>query len=125
MYGKIIITVEIAGEFGETLPSQIALREVNDPDNQRLLELHLDKGEASAIALAMGISDSKLILDDAKAREIARQLGLTYTGTLGVVVSAKLRGIIPSIKPILNKMSQAGFWLSEEMEAQALALARE
>jgi len=53
------------------------------------LELQLDKGEASAIALALEIQDSTLILDDFKARKVAEKLGLKITGTLGLMILPK------------------------------------
>lgn len=83
------------------------------------------KGESSAIALALEIPDSTLILDDIKGRKIANHLGLTYTGTLGVIIKAKLNGIIPSIKPILGKIKQTNFRLSPNLELQALKAANE
>lgn len=90
-----------------------------------LLELQIDKGESSAIALALEIPESTLILDDFKARKIADKLGLTYTGTLGVIIKAKLKGIVPSIRPIINKMKQTDFRLSAEIELYALRQAKE
>jgi predicted nucleic acid-binding protein len=36
------------------------------------------------------------------ARKFAAQLGLSITGTLGIIIKAKLEGIIPSVIPILN-----------------------
>lgn len=45
----------------------------------------------------------KLILDDFKARKLAANLQLQFTGTLGVFLKAKEIGIIPSIKPVLKK----------------------
>jgi predicted nucleic acid-binding protein len=87
--------------------------------------MQIDKGESSAIALALETPDSTIILDDYKARKIAKQLGLIFTGTIGVIVKAKLKGIIPSIKPILEKIKQSDFRLSPEIELQALKEAKE
>ncbi len=84
-----------------------------------------DKGESSALALALETPDSTVILDDYKARKIAAQLGITYTGTIGVIIKAKLKGIIPSIKPLLEKIKQTDFRFSAEIEAQALLEADE
>jgi len=87
--------------------------------------MQIDKGESSAIALALETSDSTVILDDYKARKIAEQLGLTYTGTIGVIIKAKLTGKIPSIKPLLQKIKQTDFRLSAEIELLALKEANE
>ena len=75
--------------------------------------------------MALETPDCTIILDDFKARRIAEQLRLSYTGTIGVIIKAKLNGIIPSIKPILEKMKQSDFRLSEEIELLALSLASE
>jgi predicted nucleic acid-binding protein len=125
LYSKITTTVEIATEFGEPLPEWVEILSVKSKDTQRLLEMQIDKGESSAIALALEISDSLLILDDIKARKVATQLGLSITGTLGIIIKAKLEGIIPSVIPILNKIKQTDFRLSNEVELQVLKSAME
>lgn len=85
----------------------------------------MDKGEASAIALALEIPESTIILDDQKARKVAENLGLEITGTIGVIVKAKLLGIIPSIKPFLARIKNTNFRLSDEIAQQALEEAGE
>jgi predicted nucleic acid-binding protein len=87
--------------------------------------MQIDKGESSAIALALEIPDSTIILDDYKARKIAERLGITFTGTIGVIIKAKLKGVISSIKPILEKIKQTDFRLSADIESQALKEANE
>ncbi|MBN8860413.1 MAG: DUF3368 domain-containing protein [Sphingobacteriales bacterium] len=125
LYGRIITTLDIATEYGEPLPEWIDIVNVSDKSKQRLLELQIDKGESSAIALALETPDSTIILDDNKARKIAYQLGLTYTGTIGIIVKAKLQGLIPSVKLILAKIKQTDFRIGLEIELQALREANE
>lgn len=71
VYGQIITTPDIATEFGEILPNWVEIKHVKDHCRQRLLEMQIDKGESSAITLALETPGSKLILDDYKARRIA------------------------------------------------------
>lgn len=125
VYGQILTTSDIAEEFGEELPDWVIVKEVLDKSKQKILELQIDKGESSAIALALEIPESILILDDFKARKIAQQLGLKITGTIGVIVKAKLTGKIPSIKPYLDKIKMTNFRISSEIEIQALREANE
>ena len=125
VYGEIITTIEIATEFGETLPDWVEIKIVTDKYRQQLLEMQIDKGESSAIALALETPDCTIILDDYKARKIADQLGLHFTGTIGVIVKAKLNGVIPSIKPILQKIKETDFRFSNEIELLALKEANE
>ena len=125
VYGQIITTSDIEKEFGEKLPDWIMIENVKDQSTQRILELQIDKGESSAISLSLELSNSTLILDDFKARKIAQQLGLSVTGTIGVIVKAKLNGIIPSIKPYIERIKETNFRISDEIEIQALKQAEE
>lgn len=125
VYQKILTTQEIAIEYGEALPDWVEIVTVKDKYRQQLLEMQIDKGESSAIALALETPDSTVILDDYKARKIAQQLGIIYTGTIGVIIKAKLKEIIPSIKPLLEKIKQTDFRLSSEIESLALKEAKE
>ncbi len=125
LYGKITTTIEVATEFGETLPDWIEIEKVNDTYKQQLLEMQVDKGEASALALALETPGSTIIIDDYRARKVAEKLKLNYTGTLGVIIRAKIKAIIPSIKPLLTKIKQTDFRLTNEIEQQVLKEAGE
>ena len=125
VYGQITTTVEIAAEFGDPLPDWIEVVIVKEKDKQRLLETQIDKGESSAIALALEYSESLLILDDIKARKIASQLNLSYTGTFGVIIKAKLQGVINSVIPYLERIKQTDFRISDEVVKQILKEAKE
>lgn len=125
VYGKVITTEVIALEFGGKFPEWVEIINVKDLQKQQLLELQIDKGESSAIALALELPDCTVILDDNKARKIARSLRLNVTGTIGVIIKAKLMGKIPSIKPYLEKIKATNFRLSPEIELQALIEANE
>ena len=125
LYKKVTITQEIFIEFGEQIPDWIEVRQVNDNFRKQLLEMQIDKGEASAIALSMELGKNILIIDDWKARKIAERLGLCVTGTLGVIIKAKNNGIITSIKPYLEKIRETNFRISEDLEQIALREANE
>ena len=116
LFGVITTTSEVAIEFGQPLPSWFEIREPADKNYQAIIEATVDKGEASAIALAIELDDCLLIIDDLKGRKFASQLGLTIIGTIGVIVDAKLAGIIPSVKPILSKIKSTNFRITEQLE---------
>jgi predicted nucleic acid-binding protein len=125
LYGTVTTTPEISAEFENVLPDWIKINSAEDKYRQRLLELNLGKGESSAIALALEQENAVLILDDNIARKIAMRLGISLTGTLGIIINAKLTSVIPSIKPILEKLKKTNFRLSNELEKEALRLAGE
>jgi len=85
----------------------------------------LDGGEPEAIALALAKTDPLLILDDAAARNHAKDLGIRFTGTLGILVKAKQVGLIPAIRPCMDRLDKAGFYLKADVRALALSLAGE
>lgn len=116
---------EVVTEYGGDLPDWVEIETVNDKYRQQLLEMHVDQGEASAIALALETPESTIILDDYRARKVAERLRLNYTGTIGVIIKAKLNGIIASIKPLLFKIKQTDFRISDAIEQQALQEADE
>jgi len=125
VYEYVVTTPEIASEFSEILPGWVKIQEVQDKKYQEFLETQVDSGEASAIALAMEIDDSLLLLDDLKARKLAGKLNLRFTGTLGVITKAKQIGVISEVKPILNSLLMTDFRISENVIEELLKLNNE
>jgi len=125
LFGTIIITKTISEEFNQDLPDWFEIQSPTNKTYQKILEASLDKGEASAIALAIEQADCLLIIDDLKGRNFAEQLGLKVTGTLGVLVDAKLSGFLKSVKPSLEKIKNTNFRLTDDLERKALAKAGE
>jgi predicted nucleic acid-binding protein len=66
-----------------------------------------------------------IIIDERLARRHAKRLGLTLTGTLGVLLKAKERGVIPVIAPLIDQLRQGGIRLSQAVVTEALELAGE
>jgi predicted nucleic acid-binding protein len=125
LYTTVTITKEILLEFGDNLPDWVTVQHGSDQYRQQILEMQIGKGEASAIALALELIDHTLILDDWKARKVAERLGLNVTGTLGVIIKARNIGLIPAIRPYLEKIRETNFRISEELEQIALKEANE
>ena len=125
LYKRIVTTTEIAQEFGESLPEWVEVVTVSDKAKQELLEMQVDKGEASAITLALESENPFLIIDDYKARKLAHNLKLNHTGTIGVIIAAKQKGIINTVKPILEKIKETNFRISADLELHALIQANE
>ena len=124
-FNTIITTNEVQKEFGKPLPAWISINEVRNTNKVKELEYTVDKGEASAIALAIELASSLLILDDLEARHLAKQLNLTHTGTLGIILRAKRTGHIKSVKPIIEKMKNTNFSISAKLYQDVLIEANE
>jgi hypothetical protein len=64
---------------------------------------------------------SLLLLDDLQARALASSNGLAFTGTLGLLVEAKARGLVDVVAPLIEKLRRsARFWISLELETRVL-----
>jgi predicted nucleic acid-binding protein len=85
-----------------------------------LLEWSLGPGETAVLALGRQRTSSTVLLDDAAARSCAKALGLSLLGTLGVVLRAKKRGLIPSAADVLRAIRAAGLHVDERTIRLAL-----
>lgn len=72
----------------------------------------LDAGECAAIGCALH-QRAVLLVDDLAARRQASAMGVQVIGTLGVLVLAKRRGLIPLVGPVVHAMRAGGHYLSE------------
>jgi len=112
---RVYITPAIAKEYGKELPSWIKIKEPANIHYCKILEIDVDAGEASAIALSLEMKNAILIIDDLKGRKLADKLGLKYSGTFGLILRAKKSGVIPSVKPILEKVKSTDFRFSDDL----------
>jgi len=124
MYGEILITPEIANEYGLQLPDWIKINDIDIARHKKLLNSLLDSGEKSVIALAKELN-GLAVLDDLKERNFANELQVEYTGTMGLIVEAKQNGIIDSVETLLDKIDQTNFRLSDELRVKILNMAGE
>lgn len=125
LFPHIITTPEIALEFGKPLPEWVDIVPVNNKRLQQTFEEEVDLGEASAIALANEITSALLIIDDLKGRKLAQRLQLMHTGTLGVLVLAKQKGVITSLKPHFDQIQKTNFRVSTVLLQSLLKTAGE
>lgn len=101
---------------------------IQKPANRHVvnsLKTQLDPGESEAIALALEIPKSLIILDDLSARHIAKQIDITVIGTVGLILKAKQKGIITNVKEILNELVKADFRIAQHLIKTAIELADE
>lgn len=83
------------------------------PQHLSQVSSDLGKGEQEAIALAVQLQAGLVILDDQEGRRAARQESLVITGTIGVLIEAREKGLLPSIRRELDRLIEAGMWLDE------------
>jgi len=62
-----------------------------------------------------------LLIDERKGRRLAQARDLRVVGLLGVILIAKRRGLIPSVRDLLSQLDEkAGIYLSANLKATAL-----
>ena len=89
------------------------------------LALDLGAGELSAMALALENPGYIILLDDRLARRTAMAAGLPVWGSLKVLLEAKSLGLVDKLEPMLNRLHEAGMWVSADVKRRILKLARE
>ena len=118
---------------GQNRPGSVAVgqalwivrRQVNDRAAVSRLREQTGPGEAEAIVLAREAQADAVVLDDATARRVAEAEGLKVVGLLGLVLHAKERGVVKSVKPLLDQMISAGFFVDDALYRAILREARE
>lgn len=85
----------------------------------------LGPGESEVLALALEIPDSVVILDDWLARQMAENLNIPLTGTLGLLLDAKCVGLVSEVRPLLDQLQGLRFRLSPNTRTVVLKLAGE
>lgn len=111
LFGQVQVPEAVAVELNEGrrrnvhLPDPTALpwltiRSVRDRTLMPLVT-NMGDGEMEVLALGLETPDALLILDDRRARRHALALGLKFSGTLGIMLLAKERGVLEAVKPVM------------------------
>ena len=76
---------------------------------------NIDAGEAEAIDLAIYVKADRLLIDESKGSVVAKELGITTIGLLGILKIAKENHLILSFKKLLDQLIENNFWISNEL----------
>ena len=76
---------------------------------------NLGAGETAVLSYALAHSGVRAVVDDADARRCARTLDIPFLGTGGLLLLAKRRGLLPSVADALQRLRDAGLWLSDDL----------
>ena len=64
-------------------------------------------------------------MDDKAGRAVARQLDIAVIGSVGVLVLAKRKGLLPHVRPLLEALIEGGYFLGSDLVREILRLACE
>jgi predicted nucleic acid-binding protein len=129
LHGAVLIPEAVYQELLRThvtIPSYLEVRQVSNRQMVIRLEVELDLGEAEAIALAKETNADLLLIDEKLGRQVAVREGLRIAGLIGLVVEAKRRGIVDSVRNFIAQLEkEAGFRVSDAVKEEAFRQARE
>ncbi|MBK7706462.1 MAG: DUF3368 domain-containing protein [Acidobacteria bacterium] len=104
-------------QFG--IPDWVKVVRSDRAADQRLL-IHLDKGEASVIQLALDLDVGFVCIDERKARRFAAMSGLAVIGSLGLLARAKNLGLIDAVAPFIRTAEKGGIFYDKRLVARFL-----
>jgi predicted nucleic acid-binding protein len=81
----------------------------------------LDEGEAAVIQLAIDLGIGLVCIDEWRGRRAAVAAGLKVTGSLGLIGRAKHVGLIPAVRPWIERMATAGIHFHPDLLAKFLS----
>jgi predicted nucleic acid-binding protein len=141
LLGNLFTQIQIPSEVAEELEAgsdvlgvwreaagavAIEILPATNQDLVKDLSATLHAGESAAIALALQIPGSILVIDETDARRAAARLGLRVVGTVGILLRAKEQQLIEKVEPYLRALrTKAHFWLSNDLYNHALIVAGE
>ena len=132
LYGEIIIPkavdMEILSEPARSLvdkASWIKVVKPNTLEQRSMFSARLHAGEIEVLLLAQEHGADLLIIDDNAAKKTAKYLGLTVTGTMGILLKAKREGYIEAVKPLMEALIADGLYISPVVQSYVLAEAKE
>jgi predicted nucleic acid-binding protein len=85
----------------------------------------LGQGEIEAMALYKTLQADYLLIDDKRARKVARLNHISITGSQGILLLAKHKGLISEVKPFLDRLSVSEIRIDERLIQKTLQLANE
>jgi uncharacterized protein len=123
LFAPVITAPAVDKEFGLSFNWLI----VETPTNEALInslssQLHLGEVETIVLAKERG---SKILLDERKARAIARGLGLSVIGLIGILILAKQQSLIAKLTPVLDQLNANNFYMTDDLRREAIRLVGE
>lgn len=134
LYHEVLIPDAVLAEFlaVELHPRRQALTQAPWIVSAQLKNAHtasiyagLDRGESEVLALAVEREARLVIIDERRGRSFALRLHLPLTGTLGVLIAAKQKGLLAAVRPLIEELQSAGLYFHPDLIAQVLATVTE
>jgi predicted nucleic acid-binding protein len=117
---------EHSDEAARVLDTVAWLQPVSDAEVLTLVRSwDLGPGESAVLEWAQANRPARAVIDDFAARKLANVIAVPVTGTLGLALLAKRRGLVPLARPLIEEFVRAGLYLSDPVVEHALRLVGE
>jgi predicted nucleic acid-binding protein len=122
LFGEVMVPPAVVREVGPSIATHAWLREqpFSRPVSADILAATLGPGETEAIALALELPPTWIVLDDRRARRFAESIGLPVIGALGIIRLAKLLGMVTHVAPLIELLQSARFFIDDRLVTQVL-----
>lgn len=130
LFGVVYIPKAVYRELteNETFPEEVRMvkehgflhvEQVQNEKSVTILQKFtgLDVGESEAIILADEKHSDVLLMDEHKGRQVAKKMGITITGTIGILTQAFDEGMLTKkdVEECIEKMKESGIRISEKL----------
>ncbi|MGK7901788.1 MAG: DUF3368 domain-containing protein [Hormoscilla sp.] len=136
LFGQVIVSQEVYKEvtvgkhpaaYAVPLATWIEVRSVYDP--QKVSDLrttsYLSWSESATIVLAEELDVDWVLIDDLEARRVANSRKLPVIGTIGILLLAQQRGLLDSVKEVMDALKAEGAAISPRQYQEISAIAQE
>ena len=136
LYGKIYIPEAVLDEITikpgskaqlsiKSSDDWITIKTIRNTEAKKFFKVQLHDGEVEVMILGGELRADTLIIDDYIAREYAKYLGFKVTGTLGVILKSKEKGIIDCVKLLVDELIANGIYIEDKLYENILRIAGE
>ncbi len=130
LFGAVCIPKAVYQELteNEAFPEEIRIVQeceflyVQEAGNEKAVAIlrnitGLDAGESEAIILADEKQSDVLLMDEHKGRQVAKKMGLTITGTIGILAQAFDEGMLDGkdVEGCIERLRESGIRISEKL----------
>jgi predicted nucleic acid-binding protein len=107
---------ELAAACTRGQVSMVATTDLHTIDQVRQAQTALPQvSEVDLMVVALAVEQQATVLsDDRSLRRLAIALGVPVVGSIGILIQARLDRVIPALKPLLDRLIGAGFYLDPQ-----------
>jgi predicted nucleic acid-binding protein len=127
---RVVVPRAVIGELkskdhedwlAQTVSSHPGIEVVDAPPlTEEIQRWRLGEGESAVLSFCLANPGFRAVLDDLRGRRCALALGVPISGTLGLIVEARRRELIPVARPLVAAIRGFGYYIEDHLIEAAL-----